>query len=142
MGRRSELAMNEQRIIINKGGDMTRAFAVIQALVRDGATEINIKPYKAKRTTDQNSLLWAIYGEIIKRGGETMAGWDKDDLHELFLQLHFGSKVLTLGKHKKRTALRRSSKLNKQEFSDFVEFIVRYMAELGVYIQLPGEMAA
>jgi hypothetical protein len=134
--------MNEQRIIIGKGGDMTRAFAVIQALVRDGATEITVKPYKARRTVDQNALLWSIYTEIIKRGGEQMAGWDKDDLHELFLQLHFGSKVLTLGQHKKRTALRRSSRLNKQEFSDFVEFIVRYMANEGVYIELPGEVAA
>lgn len=134
--------MNEQRIIISKGGDMTRAFAVIQAMVRDGTTELTVKPHKARRTVDQNALLWAIYGEIIKRGGEMMAGWDKDDLHELFLQLHFGSKVLTLGKHKKRTALRRSSKLNKQEFGEFVEFIVRYMAEQGVYIELPGEMAA
>lgn len=134
--------MNEQRIIISKGGDMTRAFAVIQAMVRDGATEIAVKPHKKRRTLDQNALLWSIYGEIIKRGGEMMAGWDKDDLHELFLQLHFGSKVLTLGSVKKRTALRRSSKLNKQEFSDFVEFIVRYMANEGVYLEMPGEVAA
>jgi hypothetical protein len=134
--------VNEQRIIISKGGDMTRAFAVIQAMVRDGATEIAVKPHKKRRTLDQNALLWSIYGEIIKRGGEMMAGWDKDDLHELFLQLHFGSKVLTLGSVKKRTALRRSSKLNKQEFSDFVEFIVRYMANEGVYLEMPGEVAA
>jgi hypothetical protein len=37
---------------------------------------------------------------------------------------------------------KRSSKLTKQEFSDFVEFVVRKFAEYGVVLELPGEQAA
>jgi uncharacterized protein YcgL (UPF0745 family) len=134
--------MNEERFTLRKGAQLTRLVAYVSALLRDKDVEIIVKEHKPTRSNDQNAMLWAIYSEIIQRGGEMMAGWTKDDLHELFLQLHFGSKVLTLGQHKKRTALRRSSRLNKQEFSDFVDFILQYMAEQGVYLQMPGEMAA
>jgi hypothetical protein len=34
---------------------------------------------------------------------------------------------------------KRSSRLTKMEFSDFVEFVVRKFAEHGIVLELPGE---
>lgn len=97
---------------------------------------------KSRRSNDQNALLWALYDDVLKQGGEALGGWSRDDLHEYCLGEHFG-----WDEHKAfgRTRLkpkRRSSRLTKMEFSEFVEFIVRRMAEHGIVLQLPGEQAA
>ena len=94
---------------------------------------------KSKRSTDQNALLWALYDDVLKRGGETLGGWTKDDLHEYALGEYFGWK-----KHEAfgRTRLkpnRRSSRLTKSEFTDFLDWFVRRMAEHGIVLELPGE---
>src|SRR3990167_9584662 len=97
---------------------------------------------KSRRTTTQNALLWSLYTDIIENGGEAMRGFTKDDLHEFFLIDYFGSETLDLFGRKRLKPLRRSSRLTKLEFSDFVEHIVRFMAEHGVVLELPGEQAA
>ena len=48
-----------------------------------------------------------------------MGGWTKDDLHEFFLIDHFGENLKLFGK-KRLKPMRRSSRLNKMEFADFV----------------------
>lgn len=94
---------------------------------------------KSRRTNDQNALLWSLYEDVLKSGGESLGGWTKDDLHEYCLGEYFG-----WDEHKAfgRTRLKpknRSSRLSRMEFSDFVEFIVRRMAEHGIVLELPGE---
>lgn len=126
--------MLPQTITIEKGAPLTRVVAVMSALVQEQALEIAIKKAKRKRTESQNAKLWAIYSEILRVGGESLAGWTKDDLHEHFLEEHFGTEIKELFGKKRRCPLSRSSKLSTKEFADFVEFIFRYMAERGVYI--------
>ena len=94
---------------------------------------------KSRRTNDQNALLWRLYTDILALGGEALGGFTKDDLHEFFLVDYFGAETKELFGRKKLKPLRRSSRLTKQEFSDFVEHIVRFMAERGVVLTLPGD---
>ena len=94
---------------------------------------------KSKRTNSQNALLWSLYEDIIGKGGEALAGFTKDELHEFFLIDYFGSETRELFGRKKLKPLRRSSRLTKTEFGDFIEHIVRFMAEQGVVLELPGE---
>lgn len=134
--------MTEERFVLSQSASLDRFCTYVVALQRTGPVELTAKPHKPKRSDEQNKLLWSIYSEIIKRGGEMMAGWTKDDLHELFLGLHFGWTELRIGTLKRRKPARRSSRLSTSEFHNFVEFILRYMAEQGVYIQTPEEAAA
>jgi hypothetical protein len=94
---------------------------------------------KSRRSNDQNALLWSLYEDILKLGGEPLAGFTKDELHEFFLIDYFGSETKELFGRKKLRPLKRSSRLTKMEFSDFVEHIVRKMAEQGIVLKLPGE---
>lgn len=97
---------------------------------------------RSRRSLDQNALLWALYTEALAKGGETLGGWSTEDLHEYMLGEHFGwdvQKALGRTRHKPK---RRSSRLTKPEFSDFVEFVVRRFAEHGIVLELPGEIAA
>ena len=94
---------------------------------------------KSRRTNDQNALLWSLYEDILRMGGESLRGFTKDDLHEFFLIDFFGSETKELFGRKKLKPLKRSSRLTKMEFSDYVEHIVWFAAERSIVLQLPGE---
>ena len=66
-----------------------------------------------------------------------LAGWQRDDLHEYFLGECFGWETLQGFGRKRMRPLKRSSALNKQEFTDYLEFISQRCAELGIVIPEP-----
>lgn len=134
--------MKPETFTIRQGGDLSRLVAYASALIRDKSIKVTVAENRNTRSDQQNRLLWSLYGDILERGGEAMGGWTKDDLHELFLGLHFGWEVIEGFGQRRKKPMRRSSKLNTVEFTDFVEFILRYMAEQGVYLETPGEVAA
>jgi hypothetical protein len=100
---------------------------------------VEIVQHKPRRSDAQNRLLWSLYQQIIDKGGEAMAGWERDDLHEYFLIRSFGSDVRDVFGKKRHTPARRSSSLSKQEMTDHIEAIVRFMAERGVVLDMPEE---
>lgn len=116
-----------------------RLLALLPRLPVDKAWSVEIRLHKARRSNDQNALLWSIYAQILKKGGPDMAGWDKNDLHTFFLINHFGSEIKTVFGRPRHRPLRTSSGLNKQDMSDYIDSIVRFMAERGVALELPGE---
>lgn len=97
---------------------------------------------KSRRTNDQNALLWALYTDARRAGGELLGGWDSETIHEYMLGEYFGWETTEALGRKRQKPVRRSSRLSKSEFSDFVEFVVRRFAEHGIVLELPGERAA
>lgn len=132
--------MTHQEYIIAKGCDASDVFERIAQMLETCAVRISVDAIGNRRSQQQNALLWVLYTDILKKGGEVLRGWTKEDLHEMFLIEHFGSHEIRLGKRRRLKPNRRSSKLSKLEFSDFVDFIVRYMAEQGVVLRLPGDL--
>lgn len=115
------------------------------AVMHDGVKRIGIPQLKnilrrSRRTTDQNALLWALYDDVLKQGGETLAGWTKDDLHEYALGSYFGWDRYEAFGMKKLKPKQRSSRLAKSEFSNLVEHFVMQMAQHGIMLRLPGEV--
>jgi hypothetical protein len=97
---------------------------------------------KSRRTNDQNALLWALYSDAKQRGGELLGGWDTETIHEYMLGEYFGWVTTEALGRKRQTPAKRSSRLTKMEFSDFVEFVVRRFAEHGIVLEMPGEQVA
>ncbi len=117
--------------------DSRRIMLVLDALPPEKDYELTLCETKRTRSLSQNRLLWSLYQQIIDRGGEAMQGWDRDDLHQFFLgNFHGWDKVKLFGQTRMRP-MGRSSNLSKQEFSDYVDSIVRFMAERGVVLDLP-----
>lgn len=101
--------------------------------------KVAIEEFRPRRSDAQNAFLWGVvYPSILEGGGEALAGWQKDDLHEYMLGEHFGWETLTLGGRTVHKPVRRSSRLNKQDFSDYLEFLSRRAAELGIVIPEPN----
>jgi hypothetical protein len=113
----------------------------LEGLPRDKAWRVTVEEFKPQRSQSQNRYLWGIvYPSFLTGGGEALAGWTGEDLHEFFLGEHFGWEML-LGMGRKRVKpLKRSAKLTKQEFSDYVAFIQHKGAAMGIYIPDPEEM--
>ncbi len=120
--------------------DIVKANAIeyIERLDLNKETEIVIREIKGTRSQQQNRALWGLaYDTILKQGGESMAGWETQDLHEYFLGEHFGWEVVELFGKTRQRPIKRSSKLSKSEFAGFFDFIQRKAAEFGVQIPDP-----
>jgi len=118
------------------------AFAMAQALPLD----VECKPHKATRSSEQNRLL---FGVVYPPIAEAM-GYEVADIHEYMLGVHFGwvdvkvpktprnpegiearpYRTTTTDETGKRNVLR------KDEFSRFLETVERIAAKAGVFIPL------
>lgn len=116
-----------------------RVTRFLGTLTTDKAFRVSVEPHKPRRTLSQNALLWALYADVLRLGGESMAGWDKDDLHTFFCGECFGWEKSAIFGRARMRPLHGTSKLNKQQMSDFVDFVVRFMAEQGVVLEMPGD---
>lgn len=99
---------------------------------------VEVTEWKKPRTGQQNKFLWGVvYPSILEGGGEALRGWTRDDLHDYFLGECFGWETLEGFGRKRLRPLRRSSTLNKQEFSDFLLFLETKCLEMGIVIPEP-----
>src|SRR5574343_441460 len=125
---------------IRRDSAIERIVAFLGRLPMAKAWRVEVTEQKRTRTQQQNRYLWGVaYPAILSGGGEALAGWTAEDLHEYFLGEHFGWETIEGFGRKRHKPLRRSSRLTTVEFSDFVGFIQRKAAELGIYVPDPEE---
>lgn len=116
------------------------AALMLQGLSSDRAWCVEVSEWKKPRTNQQNSFLWGVcYPAILKGGGEALAGWTREDIHEYMLGECFGWETLEGFGRKRLRPLKRSSTLNKQEFTEFLMFIEAKCADMGIVIPQPYE---
>lgn len=108
----------------------------LNALVVFGPVEVVWKPWKPRRSDQQNRALWGVAYKTLADA----TGNDPDDLHTYFLGEWAGWQTVNVMGQARRLPKRRSSKLNKAEFAEFYAFIQRRAAEAGYYVPDPGEL--
>jgi hypothetical protein len=119
------------------------ANAVAASVTEDQAWQVTVEPFRRPRTNQQNAFLWGVvYPTIIEAGGEALRGWTEDDLHEYFLGEVFGWEVLEGMGRKRMKPVRRSSRMTKTEFADYLEAISQRCANLGIVIPEPTHETA
>jgi hypothetical protein len=97
---------------------------------------VECKPYKPTRTSEANRYLW---GVVYAAFCERLEGWAAEDVHEYLLGECYGwERIEGMGRTRLKP-LRRSSRMNKKEFADYVEFCIRKGAEHGVFVPSPEE---
>ena len=124
-----------ETIYLPKGArTLTRLVGFLSALPKDKAYEVTVKERKNTRSIQQNRYLWGIcYATILKH----LPGWEAEDLHEYYLGECFGWETLEGLGRKRLRPIKRSSPMNKQQFGDYVCFIQRKAAEMGIFIEDP-----
>lgn len=105
--------------------------------LQEKPVEVVVRRRRSKRSLEQNAWTWGVAYPIL---GETL-GYDRDELDELHYALvakwggtHLDEKLGV------QVANKRSSQLSTAEFSDYMEWLVRFAAkEFGCVIPLPNE---
>lgn len=103
----------------------------------DRRVEVVVRRERSKRSLAQNAWVWGCAYPLL---AETL-GYDRDE-HEM---LHYALVAKWGGKHfderlRVDVPNKRSSKLSTTEFSDYMEWLVRFAAkEFGCVIPLPDE---
>ena len=120
--------------------ERTRFTEYVKALP-DGPMEVVVRRRQQQRSLDQNAWIWGVAYPVIAEE----LGYDKHE-HE---DLHYALVAKCFGEHfdKRLGAMvpnKRSSKLTTKEFSDYMEWLVRFAAtELGgILVPLPNESEA
>lgn len=124
----------------------TRKEAIAQAvavLVRDidesKAWQVTVEEFKKPRTNQQNAYLWGVvYPAILEAGGEMLRGWLADDLHEYFLGEIYGWETLEGMGRKRLRPLKRTSRMTRSEFMNYLEEVSQRCANIGIVIPEPS----
>ena len=92
--------------------------------------ELTIQKERHNRSLSQNSYYWGVVIEILGNN----YGYDPEEMHEAlkfkFLKLHEDSGLVTT---------RSTRKLTTVEFGDYLDKVIRWAAEEGLYIPPAGE---
>lgn len=114
-----------------------RIVDALEDLPADQGYRVEVHEHRSTRSDKQNRTLWWVYGNILRLGGNTMAGWLPEELHEFFLCRHFGFSTKVVFGKVIETPVRRSSRLSKFEFMQYMDSIYAFMASQGVILPLP-----
>jgi hypothetical protein len=97
---------------------------------RDLPFQVEIGPIREQRSLSQNARLWALHQLAA---AET--GYAPDEIHEVMLCKHFGTKTVEMGGKRLEVPAKRSSTRDKDEFRAFLEYVENfYAAELGIWL--------
>lgn len=111
-----------------------RITATLRGLPLDSAYAVEVKEHKPRRSDAQNRALWGvIYPAITER----LEGWTLADVHEWCLGECYGWETVEGLGRKRLRPLRRSAKMSKREFSDYIAWIQVKMAEFGIVVPDP-----
>jgi hypothetical protein len=102
---------------------------------------MEIKEKKKKRSNSQNSYLWAVVNQMVcRRLIELGHDVDLEETHD-FLKASFNYKeVVNENTGEVFKIPKGTSALSTEEFSEYIERVVRFGAEiLGIIIPLPNE---
>jgi hypothetical protein len=115
----------------------------VAVLVRDidesKAWQVTVEEFKKPRTNQQNAYLWGVvYPAILEAGGEMLRGWLADDLHEYFLGEIYGWETLEGMGRKRLRPLKRTSRMTRSEFMNYLEEVSQRCANMGIVIPEPS----
>lgn len=105
-----------------------------------GDGELVVRRRKSKRSVDQNAYVWSVPYPLLAKA----LGYDQHEIEDLHYALvakwggeHFDKRVGAMVPNK------RSSQLTTKEFSDYIEWLIRFGAQsCDCVIPLPGESEA
>lgn len=122
-----------QRYIIQDEIRRGNAVQYLQALNLSKPWSVEIKEFRKNRSNSQNSLYWKWLSEIEQETGNS-----RDDLHEIFKRMFLGTETKTLmGKNVEVT--RSTTRLNTKEFTEYLNSIEHYMADMGITLSHPDD---
>lgn len=131
-----------QTFVLHKDPSRERVLANLTDFLRrlpdTKAWKVEVAQYAKRRSDQQNRYLW---GGVYRAFQAALEGWDAEDIHDYLLGECFGwERIEGLGRVKVKP-VKRSSKLSKVEFAEYVDFCIRKGADHGIFVPPPEDFA-
>jgi len=137
------MTTRSQRFVL-RSNDTTRVNVLANAqrflaeLSASKSWRVEVCEHRERRSDAQNRYLWGVcYAELQRATGQEAEDW-----HEYMLGECYGWETVEMMGRKKLRPMRRSSKMDRKEFAEYVEFIQRRAAEHGIFIPDPDHFYA
>jgi hypothetical protein len=129
----------KQKFILRSEEIRRRASDLIREIPLDVVHEVVIRPYKSKRSLDQNALHWKRMDIIrLHIADSTGQVFSAEDVHEFFKKKFLPVRLIEIGGESVKVR-RTTTQLNTKEFSEFMDNIDRYCIEhLQLWLPEPG----
>jgi hypothetical protein len=106
---------------------------MVQQVTSDKAWCIEISEWKKPRSNQQLRYLFGVvYPMVLEAGGEALGGYTREDLHDFFLGEIYGWQELSALGRTQLKPLRRTSKMTRAEFTDFLYAIENKCVEMSI----------
>ena len=120
-----------ERVMVRSEAQLATVAEVAARLFKEHGPVLVTVEKLSRRSTDQNSLMWAIVSQIADA-----AGVAKEDMHEHLLITRYGCRQAEFSDG--RIAVRpKSSKFSKEQMADYIEWVLAWAAERGIRIVMP-----
>jgi hypothetical protein len=118
-----------------------RALDVLATLDLTKPWQVVIEPYRKKRTTSQNALMWAWLEQVAQLVHDD-TGTDKDDIHEFFKLKFLPVRTITIN-GEERHIPGSTTKLTTAEMMEYMDKINAWVTStLGLILPTPEDLAA
>ena len=131
------------KMILDRPPDVDELIEIISTMRLDKPLSVEIKPYKRKRTLDQNALYWLWLTDLSKylvSKGRKFATkeWCHDAMRHSFLGYERSELTdVTTGEVQVRQSLRSTTKLQTGEFTFYLEQIEAWAMGIGCLLPVP-----
>ena len=129
------------KIILLTQQHKDRACAALQGLPLEPPMEVVIRPYKSRRSLDQNALHWKRL-DIVRMHIADSTGqiFSAEEIHDFFKAKFLPVRLVEIGGEMVKVT-RTTTKLTTKEMSEFMDAIDRYCIDrLHLYLPQPGMM--
>lgn len=97
---------------------------------------VSLEPEYRARSTQSNRYLWAVvYGALAE-----WSGHEPEEIHEAMKAKFLSRRVLTMPDGSTVEVVGSTAVLDSKAFGEYVDQVIRYAAECGVYVPAPGEI--
>jgi hypothetical protein len=127
------------KIICRSNHLKQRAISLIEGLPLQETHEVVIRPYKSKRSLEQNNTMWLWIDRIrVHIGDSTGKFYSSEQVHEWLKEKFLPTNIVEIGGLAVKCAAT-TTKLNTKEMAEYLTMIEQFCAaELGLFLPLPG----
>ena len=106
---------------------------MVQGLDPARVWSIEVTEWKKPKTNQQSRYLFGVvYPMIMEAAGESLRGFTREDIHEWLLGEIWGWETLEGFGRKRLRPLKRTSRMTKEEFTEYLYGIENKCIELGI----------
>ena len=102
-------------------------------------TQFDWKPYKSKRSLDQNALMWAWLTHMAKHFSSKAGTFTQDDMHDLMRHKFLGYDERKIGNTELPPQLKSTTKQNVGEMHHYLSQIDMWAATCGCLLPRPED---